>query len=1116
MKYLYYIFLLFSFLTFADKQALDAVSYSFDNGLEPWRSYGDGVIIHEKNLGGVSPGSVKMSCTKNKQATTYIKQSLSEGKYLVELSLRAYGVESGQWGQSIMIFYDNGSGTEFVTKDLKGTFEWSKISFTVEVKDKPLVLWVRLKSLGVIWFDDVKFSPAENDKAYTFVKSKKDFFKVLKPGKGKRCEGCYRYLPRESAYCGICGMSFPKQEAKRVRTDEAELLLDFEASEEGKKAHYIREFNSEFYTEGKSSGVIKAGKYNNLNLGEINLKDWSAYDYIALDIYNPTDIMLDFYLTINDGSHRGYWDQLNHLTRLSPGWNKLKFKIRTYVGERGSVTYKRYLNLANIKKVWFATGIKVPNNGEELYVDNVRLLPGVALDKFEGLRAFDFVLEKFRTQEGFTGIQSQHTYHDDVGFGFEKARITRELDSKYASLLDRDGLFLTDGAFRVNVPNGEYQVILNVNSLGMWYEHFWKKRQVRINGELVLDENYDDYQGYLKRFLRFADIEPSQDDNPYDLYLKEIFSPIEKRVQVKDGKILIEIKGDDYSICLNSLIIYPEAKKTQGKAFLAKLYELQKNEFLSDNRLIQAGKVKGQENLEAKHIKSGVYFEVIDYPSERIEINEIPAMLSDTLDLKSALNGNPGKMLALRLLDKSEHIDLSVSGLKSEEGHTISSSAIHLRYGINQYQSQSFNHESYVLAPLFFRDFPENGRTLEKDLTRVLYYSVDMTDVKPGLYTGHVLMKRQNGQQKIKVKLQVFPFELPEMNLASGYFGLNPVPAHNLQVEGISKYKDENIRKALKILKKRGFTSFTELPPVRFSSKDGILNLNSYEFEDSLVAAQEYGFKKIFSYGGAFMGSLNLDTQGNIHGMPKDEYHKQAGELLAGVIKKYPSIEIVLNISDEAHGYSQKVERDVKRLNLVQEFYPYLKTGGYTHEIKKGAYGTEINFSTFDELSYSTANKESIQHAESTGKKWGMYNQGIALEEYNREVFGQAMFTLHKKGAAHMIQWYFNGHQNYPYYDLDGRENDAMMVYPRMDGGLDYGIKFELATQGVEDYRLLQLLDSLAKGAKGAKAREWLNKHYYDYDPAPVKYSTKQMNFTYKNDELRELLYKMILELVNQ
>jgi hypothetical protein len=1112
MKYLYYALFLFSLSVYADKEPLNQLKFSFDKGLEQWRSYGDGTITHDKNIGDRAPGSVKMVCTKNQSSTFYLTTNLNEGSYLVDLSLRAYGVETGTWDQSIMIFYDNGSGTQFLTKNIKGTFEWSHVSFSVDVKNKPLTIWVRLKSVGVIWLDDITFKETSEKKPYTFIRSKIDFPKALPPGEGKVCDDCYRWCEESNKFCGICGSDFPV--VKHVQQSVgAKLLLGFEESEDEKKAHYIREFNSEFYTEGKSSAIIRAGKYNNLNINELGVKDWSAYDYIAMDVYNPNDMILDYYLTINDGSHRGYWDQLNHLTRLAPGWNELKFKIRSYVGERGSVTYKRYLDLANIKKVWFATGIKVPNKGEELYVDNVRLLPGVPLEKFDGLLAFDFVLEKFRTQNGFTGIQSRHSYHKDVGFGFENARITRELDSKYASLSDRDGLFVTQGNFRVDLPNGEYKVVLNVNSLGMWYEHFWKKRQVRINGELVLDENYDDYKGYLKRFLRFADIEPKQGDNPYDLYLKEIFSPVERRVQVRGGKLLIEINADDYSTCLNSLIIYPLEKQEQGKAFLAKLYELQKDEFLSDNRLIKAGKTQGLENLTSKHKNSGVYFEVIDYPAERIEINEIPATLSSALDLKSALNGNPGKMLALRLLDNSEHIDLSVSELKSEDGDTIDSSAIKLRYGINQYQSQSFNHESYVLAPLFFRDFPATGRVFEKDLTRVLYYSVDMNGVKPGMYRGQILMKRKGGRQKIKVTLQVLPFNLPQMNLASGYFGLNPVPVHNLQVEGLSKKKDENIRKALKELQKRGFSSFTELPAVRFSMKEGALHLNSYELEDRLMAASEYDFKKVFSYGGSFMASLNLDTQGNIHGLAKDEYHKQAGDLLAEVFKKHPSIEVVLNISDEAHGYSRKVERDVKRLHLVQKFYPYLKTGGYTHGIKKGVYGTEINYSTFDELSFSTANKESIAHAQSTGKSWGMYNQGIGLKEYNREVFGQGMFTLYKKGASHMIQWYFNGYQNYPYYDLDGRENDAMMVYPRMDGGLDYGIKFELATQGVEDYRLLQLLDSLAKGKKGAKAREWLNKNYYNYDPVPFKYATKKLEFTYENDQLRDQIYLMIMEL---
>ena len=58
------------------------------------------------------------------------------------------------------------------------------------------------------------------------------------------------------------------------------------------------------------------------------------------------------------------------------------------------------------------------------------------------------------------------------------------------------------------------------------------------------------------------------------------------------------------------------------------------------------------------------------------------------------------------------------------------------------------------------------------------------------------------------------------------------------------------------------------------------------------------------------------------------------------------------------------------------------------------------------------------------------------------------------------------------------------MLFLRKDGGFDRALKFEWASLGTEDYRLLMLLESLINksASKGKLAKQWLKENYYDVD----------------------------------
>ena len=1111
--------------TFVCMAFAEIKSFNFDKNDQGWRSFGGGTGGYNKFIGNKNKGCIAVNVLGG-QRSVYQKFNLKPGRYLVKVSVRALGIGNGQWGYSGWFFYSIGTGTKTVVKDIKGSFAWSKGEFTVDVKDKPLEIWWRLKAAGQMWLDDISIEPYKGEKiAWKFEKSKKSLPKGGSPESGSRCEECYRWGVKGVANCVVCGgklesldagpdLASSKPPVKELMTFE----VKNESSEKGR--HYLTQFSNKA-TSGKRSAVLKLGAYNNVNVKASGMNDWSGYDYLCMDVYNSTDKKIRLAVCINDQSTGGYWNQLNHVTNLASGWNKLRFRVNRYVGERGAVRIPRYVDLKNIKRFWFSVDPESKRKGKirqaEFLIDNIRLEKAPPAPKrFKGLALFDFVKEKSRGQRGFIPIMSKHTYIKDVGFGFDKAKIWRSQDSAYADNLHRDAILINKGRFLVDLPNGKYIVRLVPFQLGLWNEHFWTRRKISIEGKIVLNEKRSSAQDYLKNFLQFQDIEPSSKDNPYDLYLKKIFKPIICEVDIKDGQLEIDVDADNSGVALNSLIIYPLANKLEGEEFVAKLDKVQKDDFLNVCRMLPLPESKTEGVINKADKERGFYAPLIGI-SQAVRYNSILKSQDDKITLRGVIGQRPSQALMLRNLNKDAAVlKISCAALTSKDGSKIS---VSVRQGIQQYMSHTFNHETFELAPRFLRTFPAAGKKIIGENSILLWLQAALgKNTKPGTYTGSVSLEMHKKKITYPIKLTVYPFTLPDAEIAVGYFGLDPVNFNYYRgnKKDILEFKEKLRFKTLRLIRDYGYTTWSALP-------DGMLwNVNKKtkfvapETDKMMAYARKLGFKhKIFSYGGASF--LFLDNNGNYRGLPNKQFRDESSVIIKEHIKNKNWLPLVLDYSDEASGYSQKVARDLKRTEVMKKYYPYLRRGGFTHAIKKGKYGYDMN-QGFTDPSVSSYSKEFIANCKKRKADWGLYNVAIGLYDNGRACFGEGLFTMAKYGANHLLEWYLTGNQNFPYYDLDGREYDAMMVFPRKDGSLDLALKFEINTQGLEDYRLLLLLEQLANkaGSKGSTARAWLKKNYYDVNIFKTKSYMAVVKKKYSDKkaiELRNKIYSLILSL---
>jgi hypothetical protein len=146
------------------------------------------------------------------------------------------------------------------------------------------------------------------------------------------------------------------------------------------------------------------------------------------------------------------------------------------------------------------------------------------------------------------------------------------------------------------------------------------------------------------------------------------------------------------------------------------------------------------------------------------------------------------------------------------------------------------------------------------------------------------------------------------------------------------------------------------------------------------------------------------------------------------------------------------------------------------------------------------------------GHQWGAYNGAPGNFDDPRFGFGVGLFLATRAGLTHYLEWQANN--NYPYFELDGREGDVSAWLPLADGTVRPTVRFMLAAQGLETYRKLLVLAHRAEkdDALGAELKSWLGKLGERYKIFQTPRLLKSESFQYQSfeNELDEKLKKII------
>lgn len=857
---------------------------------------------------------------------------------------------------------------------------------------------------------------------------------------------------------------------------------------------------------GSSQGRIEPHKYYNFDMQAFATKDWSSYQFLELDLYNPHQEGVQIFITLADNQSFDYWSQVNYVQTLSFGWNHLSLPLDQLVGERGSVKYKRKLDLKKINKFFLVIDPDKKSKflKNDFYIDNLSLKKSIKIEKAKNIYSFDFT-DQVRGNSIETEVLSSEVYSFESNpskyYGFQNTQFFRAEDSMYAPLGLRSAIGILKGNFKVRVPNGRYKGFLVIDQLGYWDVPFYRDRTVFIQGKPLYKETRNNANEFVKDLLRFEDLDISPHVDLYSKTIDLVFKKIPFEATVVDEELVFSFSGDATGIMLNRVVFYPVHESPAGERFVQSLDKLDRVEYSKLMRSV-VKKISLDKKLNVSYIE----------PDGALELSK---KFNEEKIVKNILCQNETKNYFFEIsngLNTAANLKFNAEIKDIKNGQVLKTNGIEFFTLKNQLISPDLNHETYTIGARIFD--PIELRFVQISNGEKKFFALKLTVGKEFLPSDYELVLTFSGDgfsKKYQFPFKVLNVELPPVEFPVGFMGMDALPYSYFPDAGYENIRFQYRKQVLQELASAGFTLTSGLPEVLVSYANKKFKYDSQALEKTLSEIKKYPqLKYILSYGGEFPRRL-LDMNYLPQDMSKEEYHREQSNFIKRTIDKFPSIELIHTFSDEAHGYGNRIEEDLIKGKTFKTFYPFLKLGGFS-TLGKG-HLQALN-DLFDWPFYSDTNFKEINRAKSNGVILGLYNSSQNTMDDPRFTFGVGLFMAKASGVRSYVEWSSIGFHNYPYFDLDGRESDVMLFYPKKDGTIQKSLRFVLASEGLTTFRKLQLLeDKLNKKEQGAdldKAREMFLKfkqaHYF-YKTSRFM-SQKDQNLRAIDLEIAEMLQK--------
>jgi hypothetical protein len=995
------------------------------------------------------------------------KLLLEPGRYRVTAYLRGLDIGTGLYGQTTEFQFAG----KYLPLRKNGTFGWSRLTYVGEVKEKKEFSHPSfgLMAPGYLWVDDVSVEKVGPDVPLTpqpaIGPEEKPIEPPADPGADAvRCPECGYRNSASWGRCYACGAELAAKKAA-ARGPTVKLVTSFEDKNPFSGGTVV----AEHATDGRKALRIDRG-FVSLDAAQ----DWTGYDYLKADVYTDAKRPLELYVEVRDRETRDYWTRVNYTTVVPPGASTLIIPTGLYVGEKSRPGQP--LLLAGITRLVFSVGDKPE---APLFLDNVRLERDTETAKvlFDGLWAFDVGPAGSPVMEGFTPLDAGKRYTKGRGYGWKDARFWRGFDALQPDPLYRDFLCIEAGGLAIDVPNGKYHVFVNMDSpSGYWGEYQrYRKRALIVEG--VAHEDTMDLESFKKKYYRFWDQDDLPTDNTFDKYQVPYFAEKQLDVEVRDGQLNIDFRGENWACCVSAIVVYPAEKAAEGQRFLDFVRARRRFHFDNYFKRVLPTPTAEPPRPTAEERESGYVAFTRDWMqdvscTDRPQPGELARALAG-----SAFAGEyePVTVSLLPLRDLGR-VSLAVTDLQGPGKAVIPARAVDVGYVQHRITRVTGEGSVYTITPRLI--IPRRTVAMPEGTTRTFWLTVKVpADAGAGAYRGTVRLEAEKGGTlELPLRFTVRKGTLDPVDVPAGPWG------HTIDLPW---YEDEAAAwnaamadRSLKKLREYGFTTASGLPVLTLRGfKDGAPVIDFTQGDAQMKRFRQNGF------------TMPVITYCPFHGLNtyfKDEAAMKAAgftdysafvKAVFGAVQKHADevgwLPVYWNIGDEPAG--DDVLRSAANAEAYRKAFP---KGPPFFTAASSFHGSDTKDPHF-QLSrwlhvadWNLHDEPAVKLQHEAGSDWAFYNGG------NRWTYGVYLYKAAKQfGMKFRLSWHWNSAAGDPYYALDCREDDYAWCNSSPEGELIPSVHFERLREGLGDYRRLLTLARLAKeqaGTPAARAAEKL------------------------------------------
>jgi hypothetical protein len=996
-------------------------------------------------------------------------RDLEPGRYQITAYVRGLDIGVGQWSQTTEFMFDG----KYIPLGKNGTFGWTRLTYVAEVKEKKQAgPSFGLMAPGYFWIDDVALAKVGNEVPLTERPVLGPEQSPIAPPaelgqEAARCAECgYRNEPAWQT-CYACGTPL-EEKKKSVAGPALKQITSFEETSP---------FDGGAVVEEHATDGRKALRIDKSFAGMDGAQSWTGYDYLKADLYTDSKQPLDLYVEIRDTATRDYWTRVNYNTVVPPGQSTLVLPMKQlYVGEKSRPG--RMLLLNSITR--FILSIR-DKPGAPLFVDHLRLErdDSARQVQFAELHAFDFGTGTSPVMEGFTPITPATRYSRGRGYGLADARVWRAFDALQPEPLYQDFICIESGGLVVDVPNGKYRVFVNLDSpSGFWGEYpVYRRRSILAQGKEVVSDVMT-FDALKKKYFRFWNVEDLPTDNTFDKYQKARYNEKTFEVEVTNGQLNLEFRGENWGCSVSAVVIYPIAKAAEGERFL-KWVEA-KRRFYFDNyfkRILHRPSGDPIEPGPEDRRRGFVLFDR-DFMKD-LYYNDTPFQneICGALSAEAFAGQYETVTLGLVPLKDLGRVTVTPGHLTGESG-TIPASAMEVGFVSHRLSRVSMEGSVYTISPRLI--MPTNAVEILKDNTRQFWVTLKTpADARPGLYKGELkVFAEKGGSCSVPLQLRVRKGTLDPVDVPAGPWGYSI---------GIPWYEDDSAAAAfnrqltvasLRKMREYGFTTFSGVPAIRYDGcKDGQPLLDFSAADPQMKLAHELGFLAVSSYGSG-ISSLTGYYQDldQMKAAGFSDYSAFIKTIYAAIQKHADEqnwLPVYWNLADEPIG--DDVLRSTENAQAYRKAFPQgppFFTGASSFSGTNQCDPHFLLAKAFHVVDWNTHDEDGVGLLHGAGSDWAFYNGG------NRWTFGYYLYKAAKQfDMKFRLSWHWNATAGDPYYALDCREDDYAWCNATPEGQLVPAIHFEQLRAGLDDYRHLLTLARLAKEKRGtpaAKAAEEL------------------------------------------